>query len=303
MDQRAWTKGVRAHRCHHMLRRRGFTLVELIVALVLASLVLGIATTTTMRQQRLHSQIRSVADADAQLRAAMLILSAQLGMLDAGGGDLAAGEATDTALQFRAPVAISLSCALGIGAVTLHPDAAGEVPLGGDASLARTGDSLWWLGDSSWIGRRVTSVTPVIAACTSPVASTGHSLRLGIGAPDSIPSGTPLRVTRQTRYALYRASDGTWQLGFREWNDPASQFAAPQPVAGPLVVAIGNRRSGFRYFDAQGVEITATAGAVDVTRVARIRITAHSLVAGSRAGQDSIRTDSTDIALNHATGP
>ena len=286
-----------------MLIRRAFTLVELLVALMLASLVLGIATTASLRQQRVHSRIQAVAGVDAQLRAAMLLLTGQLTMLDAAAGDLVAGEATDTALQFRAPIAVSLSCAPGVGAVTLRPDAAGEVALSGGASLARPSDSLWWLGDSAWVGRQIVSATPVAAVCSAPAATAGRSLRLTITAPDSIPAGAPLRVTRQTRYAVYRASDGTSQLGFREWNEPASQFAAPQPVAGPLLVRSGIRRSGFRYFDGQGVELTTAHGPIDAIQIARIRITVHSLVAVRAPGQDSIRTDSADVALRHPTGP
>ncbi len=283
-----------------MGHRRAFTLVELIVALLLASLVLGIATTTTLRQHRVHARIQSASSADAQLRAAMLILSGQLAMLDAGNGDLVAGEASDTALQFRAPVAVALACDLGVGSVTLRPDAPGDVALSGRASRIRTSDSLWWLVDSTWIGRRVTNVSTVIAACAPPVSISGRSTMVDLDAPDSIPPGTPVRITRQTRYAIYRASDGTRQLGFREWNDPASQFAAPQPVAGPLLLWNGGTHSGFRYFDAQGAEL---AGAVDASRVARIRITALAVISGNALGPDSIRMDSTDIALNHATGP
>ncbi|MEP6618210.1 MAG: hypothetical protein ABJE47_02800 [bacterium] len=286
-----------------MLNRLGTTLVELMVGLVLASIVLGIATVTTLRQHRVHARIQSVSDVDAQLRSAMLVLGAQLSVLDGGVGDLASGQATDTSLQFRAPIATSIACSQALGAVTLRPDAAGEIPLSGQAVPTRVSDTLWWLGDSAWTGQRVTSVATTWASCAAPVATVGSSARLGITGTDTIPAGSPIRITRQTRYAIYRASDGTWQLGFREWNDPTFQFAAPQPVAGPLLIRSGTRHSGFRYFDTTGAELLPSAGPVDVTRVARIRITAHSLVPDRSAGQDSVRTDSLDIALTRVSVP
>lgn len=287
-----------------MLNRRGLTLVELIVALVLASVVLGLATTSSLRQQRLHSSIHAVAVADDQLRAAVRLVASQLAMLDATAGDLLPGLGMDTALQFRAPVAHALSCVTGIGAVTLRADAAGEVALGGEASLPRASDTLWWLGDSTWVGRRIAAVTQATVACVAPVATTSRTtLRLTLGTVDTVPAGAPLRITRQTRYGLYRASDGTWQLGFREWNDPSNQFAAPQPVAGPLLLRVGARHSGFRYFDSAGSELASSPGPVDVTRAVRVRITAFSLVTSPAPGQDSVRTDSIDIGLRHAGYP
>ena len=285
-----------------MLSRRGLTLAELLVALVLAAIVLGSATTSVLRQQLAHARIIAVSASDAQLRAFTLVSSGQLAHLDAAAGDLVAGEAADTALQFRAAVAIALSCAADIGAATFVPDVEGAVALGGSASLPRAGDSLWWLGDSSWKSGKIADVAAVTATCTDPVAATGASLRVVLVSADTIPSGAPLRVTRQTRFGVYRAGDGTWQLGFREWSETTQRFAAPQPIAGPLLPASGARRSGFRYFDDGGAELSP-AYVLDVTRVARIRITAHSLVAVRERNQDSVRTDSIDVALRHAQGP
>lgn len=286
-----------------MLSRRAVTLAELLVALALAALVLATATTSVLRQQRTHARINSVASTDAQLRAATLVLTGQLALLDARAGDLVQGEAADTALQFRAPVASSLACRQEVGAATLLPESGAAVALGGSASPARTGDTLWWLADSGWAAGLTASVARVGASCTAPVAVAGAALRVVLTRADTIPAGAPLRVTRQTRYGVYRASDGSLQLGFREWNDSTRRFAAPQPVAGPLVNRSGNRRSGFRYFDEAGGELLPTNGAIDVSRVARIRVTMHSRVSVRERAQDSVRSDSVDVALRRAPSP
>ncbi|MEO8620420.1 MAG: prepilin-type N-terminal cleavage/methylation domain-containing protein [bacterium] len=287
-----------------MLRRRGATLVELLVGLTLASVVLGSATASVLRQQRTHARIASVSGADAQRRAAISVLASQLALLDPTGGDLTAGEAADSAFQFRALIAASVACDQSVGSATFLPDPSGTVSLGGEASLPHTGDSLWWYGDSTWSGDRINGVSTVPASCSAPIASAGPALRVTIASsPDSIRAGTAIRVTRQTRYGVYRASDGTWQLGFREWNDPTGAFSAPQPVAGPLMLRSNGRSSGFRYFDNAGHELSPASGTMNVTSVSLVRITTQSLVATRNQGQDSVRTDSVDVALRNARTP
>jgi type II secretory pathway pseudopilin PulG len=287
-----------------MLSRRAATLVELLVALTLAGVVLGAATTSVLRQQRAHVRIVEVSGSDVQLRAATSVLAGQLALLDPASGDLVQGKAEDSVLQLRSPVAASIACDGSVGSVTLLPNPAGTVTLGGTASLPRIGDSLWWFGDSAWSGTRISGVVTMAATCLAPIPSAGDALHLVLaGSGDTIPAGAALRVTRQARYGVYRSSDGTWQLGFREWNEPSGSFAAPQPLAGPLLFRVGGLRSGFRYFDALGQELAPSHGTMDTKRVARIRITTYSLVAVRERGQDSVRSDSVDAALQHVRGP
>ncbi len=277
------------------------TLVELIVAVVLAAIVLGTATASSLRQQHSHASILSSTDTDAQIRAATLVLAGQLELLDPVEGDLVQGEAQDTALQVRAPVAQSLACQREVGAATLLPDTPNSVALGGAVSAPRAGDTLWWLADSAWRALQITGANRVNVACGGALGS-GRTLQLLLSGQDTVDEGSPIRVTRQTRYSIYRASDGTYQLGVREWNDSTHRFSAPQPVAGPLLPRSGSWRSGFRYFDAGGVELTSTSLPIDVTTIARIRISANGVVAVRGNGQDSVRADSVDVALHHVVG-
>jgi prepilin-type N-terminal cleavage/methylation domain-containing protein len=284
-----------------MLSRPGVTLVELMVALVLAAIVLGAATASSLRQQRAHATIIAATDADAQIRAATMVLAGQLEQLDPAVGDLVQGEAEDTAVQVRAPVAHSIACQREVGAATLVPYMAGSVALGGIVAPPKTGDTLWWRPDSTWRSSRIVGTNAVSATCANGLGA-GPSHQMVLTGADTIDAGTPLRVTRQTRYAIYRASDGTYQLGVREWNDSTHRFPAPQPVAGPLLPRNGGRRTGFRYFDSGGAELMLSAGPIDVTTVARIRISMQTVVAVRAAGQDSVRVDSVDVALHHAVG-
>lgn len=281
-----------------MLNRRATSLIELLVGLTLGSIVLAAATSSVLRQQRTHDRIVVVAASEIQLRTATAVLANQLSFVDAAAGDLTVGLAQDTALQFRATIGVGLACDLGTGAVTLLPNAPGDVPQGGWASQPRAGDSLWFLADTAWMGARIEAVSAVSVTCPAPFSSTGTTLRLSLGAlTNAIPAGAPLRVTRPTRYSMYRSGDGTWQLGFREWSETTGSFSAPQPVAGPLVRQSDGRRSRFRFFNELGEELS---GSDFEGKAARIRVITHSLAFSRERGQDSVRSDSVDIALQHA---
>ncbi len=286
-----------------MLNRHGATLVELLVAVTMATVVLGSASASVLRQQRTHARIRAESSADAQLRGSTMVLAGQLAHLQPSAGDIDAGQATDSALQFRAPIAVSVACATEAGAATLLPDPTGTVSVGGSAASAHPGDSLWWRTDSGWAAAAITQAAPINATCAAPIAATGGTVRLRVASTDTILAGAPLRVTRQARYGIYRAGDGTWQLGFREWSAATPGFAAPQPVAGPLLRRLSSHRSGFRYYDDAGTELVPSNTPLDVSRLARIRLIVQTLATDRDPFRDSVRTDSIDIAVRRAPSP
>lgn len=290
---------LRRERC---CRRAGATLVELLVALTLAAIVLGSATTVLLRQQRTTAALGSTVATDAQLRGATGALRAELAVLSASAGDLGAGEARDTALQLRSLVARGVACDDGLG-VTILADDADEPPGALDSAVPRVGDSLWWYrGDSTrqWRASRVASSDSVSAPCPLTSAPLRPARRLGIGGADTILSGTPLRITRPVRYAFYRSGDGSWQLGMREWIDATSRFAAPQPIAGPFVMRAGESRTGFRYYDTADFELPLGPAGVEVGRVARLRIVVLVAAGVGTRSSGSIVRDSVDIAVQRA---
>ena len=278
---------------------QGFTLVEMLVALVLAAMVFALATTSTLRQQQSHQRILGWAATERQSSAALAILAEQLGLLDRNAGDVGEANARDTALQIREEVGLSVNCGRARRSVTLVPATSGT-QLTGMISDPRASDSLWWFNDSEWVGAEITSVLPVVAACAPPFPATGQTFRLDLTTTDSILPGSALRITRQVRYALYRSSDGSWQIGFREWNATSNSFSAPQPLAGPFLRTNQGLKTGFRFFDSTGAELNAGSTGLSPRSIARLRLTVLSLVANHRSGEDSVRTDSVDVALSHA---
>jgi prepilin-type N-terminal cleavage/methylation domain-containing protein len=285
-----------------VLARRGTTLVELLVAMALAAVVLSAATGTFVRQRRAASDHASRARADAQLRAALGELQVALAGVSASAGDLAPGEARDTAIQLRSLVASAMACDSGAGEATIAASDTSPARVGAFAANPRVGDTLWWRvsGDTSWTARRVAVIATTVGACPVAGPETQPLLRLGFATADTVPRGVPLRVTRQERFSFYHAADGSWQLGISEWSDALHAFAPPQPVAGPFrLVAPDGARTGMRYFDASGAELAIGGAGVTVSSVARVRISVVAPFIQSGGAPGAYRRDSLDLAIGH----
>lgn len=281
--------------------RAGGTLAEMIVALTLSAIVLGTATTSLLRQHRAAASLGGMAWSGAQLRAATGAVGAELSLLAIASGDLVPGELRDTALELRGFVGAGLACDEEAGGTVLAVE-----PVAAPAVAAKAGDSLWWytgVSGQEWRGALITASDSVTVPCPLLGGEATRATRLRMSALDSIPLGAPLRVTRKVRYSLYRGGDGSWQLGYREWSEPAGKLAPPQPVAGPFVRRAGAARSGFRYFDGNGAELSTAGPGADAARVARIRLTFLMLERIAVPGSDSLRRDSLDFALERMRVP
>lgn len=285
-----------------MLKRAGATLVELLVAMTLAAVVLGASSTLVVRQRRDSASAAARASAESQLGAALMAVPSALQDLTPSAGDLAAGEARDTALQIRAVVAVGVACDSAVAQVTLSAADTGAERESSVATAPRIGDTLWWWspGGVAWTRRRVASVASRTGVCPRQGPASRSLLRLGFAGPDTVPRASAVRLTRQVRYSFYRAGDGTWQLGIAEWSEVLHDFSPPQPVAGPfLLVRPPDGRTGFRYFDASGAELPVGAQGAPAGAVARLRLT---LIAPGRASGAAAleRRDSVDVAFRHA---
>ena len=279
-------------------RRRGATLVELVVALTLSAVVLGAATSSVLRQHRTTRVVAGEAASTAQLRAATGALSAELSVLSRAAGDIVSGEARDTALQLRALVVAAISCDDAVASATFAPDEDG-VPEGLWDAVPRVGDSLWWYAGNAtagWHGARIGASDSVSAPCLLTGSPARPARHVAVSGADTIPFGVPLRVTRPARYSFYKSGDGSWQLGLRDWIG-GDHFGAPQPVAGPFLVRSGDRRSGFRYFGPSGDELPASIAGVEADQVARIRVTVLTADPAAAGGTNAVRVDSVDVAL------
>jgi hypothetical protein len=109
----------------------------------------------------------------------------------------------------------------------------------------------------------------------------------------------PVRVTRPVRYSLYRAGDGLWYVGEKDWNTSAARFNTIQPVSGPFLSAASGGLT-FMYLDSTGVPLAAPV--VDPTTIAAIRVRLRgqtrnvSRVLGSAASTGK-RVDTSIVAV------
>jgi prepilin-type N-terminal cleavage/methylation domain-containing protein len=230
---------------------RGASLVELLVALALFGII-GAATLRSLdRQARFHSGIFAILESRAQHAAAHEAVAVELRGASATAGDIA--RLSDSSIVFRLPVGAGVACDLTGGSIDLVPDsvAAGQA-FARFRTSPQAGDTAWLFdeggtdvaGDDSWFPVAVTSVSRSSGRCggtmlVDSILDAGRpQWRLwhaGAPPPATITPGTPVRLTRVARFALYRGGTGEHWLGFTEWNPVTGAWITIQPVSGPYL--------------------------------------------------------------------
>lgn len=299
---------------------RGFTLVELMVAVALGLLVAGL-----VHQQLLHgrrvarAQLERMAMQD-NVRVAALVLSGELGPIGSDEITPEAAAALGTPAEVRSdlraiqPGAVTYLAPRGFG----HACGAAQAPtpeiLVADAAwrshrAARSTDSLLVFvesdpataADDAWIHLGVLSA----ASSTCPTGEPALAVRVRLPAPlalevlGGVTSGSPVLLAEVMQMRYY-ASGGRWWLGMRS----VSTGEAITPIAGPLADSTaGVRGLTLRYLDA-GDAPTLDPAAVRAVDVELVGVTDQPI-----HGRDSRRAliDSfalrTRVALRNAIRP
>ena len=293
------------------LSRRGFSTVELLVALTMAAVIAASLGAVLRRQQRFFTNASIVVERRVSLRDATAILQSELRGIAAAGGDVLAF--SDSALELRTTIGGAIACdtlpgGAGVDLSPVRPPPA--VPLATFSTSPQPGDIALVFDqgasprddDDRWIATDIASTAQVSTAClTSPlldaVADAGTSrLRLRFNAttlPPTVSPGAFVRVVRRVRYRLYRSGTGEWYLGYAEWDGAA--FGVVQPVSGPF--ASYSRRAGasglaLRYFDDTGVQLTIAA---DAPRIARVEVVARSAPGSSLIQESTVDSQAVTI--------
>ena len=280
--------------------RRGFTMIELLVALVLLGLVSAALYRVLANNQRLYMDQTARIDLSQNIRAAGTILPAEFRELDASEGDIAAMSATSVSI--RAMRWLGFACNLpGLGgalnsvSVIVRGGAPGQPLFFGARGIDAAKDSvlIYYDGnpnsrnDDFWATGSITAA-PNGQNCTD--GTNGQRLLLNINllglgpnVAGAIPLGAPVRGFERVVYQLYQpAGDTSWYVGFQ----PAGQ--SMQPVIGPVLT----NGLTFQYYDVNGV-VTAVR-----TQVARIDITVRARTAAAvRAGGQADRATVVDSVV------
>lgn len=301
--------------------RRGFTLIELIVATVLAALVGSTLMMTLRRQERFYAAATDVMQVRAQLRDAADVLAADI--RGAAVARYGLPLMTDSAMELFISIGSSVVCTAPVGKTLFLPPprlASGTVITSflasadtGDLALiyampAGQPDSGRWVESriAAFATRSVNTTCPTATGFTTDgdvAGQSGYAVTLAAAPPASVRRGAPVRFLRRARYSLYRSSDGQWYLGFRRCNAIGPSICGTiQPVSGPYLpyakqgASIGGM--AFRYFDSAGDEVVdallsptisrvdvvlrgETAGAVALAGDARLRYRDSAIVSVS----------------------
>ncbi len=260
-----------------MLNRHGLTLAELLVSMTVAGVVLSMIASVSAREQRVFADLADRAALAGQLRDASSVLPIDLRSVASAAGDIR--DARDSSLEIRATIASAVVCDSTATSIILAPAIGGAATHASVVTSIEAGDTLWLLSVTDtavWKPYRVAAAGNAPAGqCAPRGPQLADSARIrprtsvSLATTPTATIGMPARVTRPVRYSIYRASDGAWYLGEKDWSNTSAKFNTIQPVAGPFLAAAAGGVV-FRYADSLGAAIASPVA--DRTSIASIRV-------------------------------
>lgn len=246
------------------LTRRGFTLVELLIALLLMGIVTAAFYGSLTTNQRAYQKQTQVIDLQQNMRAATAILPSELREVDASEGDIRAMSATS--ITFLARRWMGFLCTAPVMPVLANPTTmiVRRDPFYGRWPINIATDSLFvrYEGDDAsrkddgWARAQPTAVANAVCPDTKPGLLITMNLNLGAlpNVAGAITSGSPVLGYEIVTYGLYQPpGSADWFIGLTTAN-------GRQPLIGPL---LPNGLS-LSYYDSTGV---VTANRDSVARV------------------------------------
>ncbi len=267
-------------------RRRGFSLIEIMVALVLLGIVATGIMTVVMRQQQFYRSATDVIDTRQQIRQAAAVVPVDVRGVSSVGGDILA--MSDSALDVRGNIGSAIVCSHTTNSITIPPlNLAKNRYFTTFLTRPKVHDVIIIFDDKTagnqdddWTVNTISAIDSTLVGCTSftdaVLDATKYRYIYTFSSPLSgtIIDGAPLRMAREVKYSLYKsATDGLWWMGYRECRGDQTSCDAVQPVSGPYKPYVANDtvNSGvsFVYRDSTGA-VTATP-----TKVARVEMFIH----------------------------
>jgi prepilin-type N-terminal cleavage/methylation domain-containing protein len=241
-----------------MNQRRGFTLVELVLALVVLGLVAAALARVFITQQRLTVAQVEQASMQSNVRTGTLILANEFRELAtgvSGGPDIQTFSATT--LRYRAMRSLALACRVTSFSVRIR-----TTPVYGARPIDASRDSMLLFvehdpataTDDRWVSLPITGITAAICPDGSP------ALRLATVSPPpttEVQVDAPVRTFEIMEVAPVLAGSHNW-LG----AGSVSAGEALTPAAGPITVA----GLSFEYLDRNG-NVTGTRSNIRSIRI------------------------------------
>lgn len=301
------------------MSRRGFTMVELLVALVLLGLVSAALYRVLVNNQRLYFAQTQRIDLSQNIRAATNILPAEFRELDAADGDILAMSATS--IQIRAMRWLSFVCVTpglpGAFTMTIRGGQTGMPMYYGSRNITATDGLLIYLDgdpttrtDDYWVNTTILAMGAAggatcpavpasgggaaVAAAQQPATSITFNGAVGFIAgtnvANAIPMGAPVRGYETVTYSIYQPpGDTLWYIGFQP------QGQTMQPLIGPI---LANGLS-FAYYNATGAVTATRAQVARIDITVRARTTSQVRGGGMAAAALIVDSVSTSVALRN----
>jgi prepilin-type N-terminal cleavage/methylation domain-containing protein len=244
--------------------RRGLTLVELLVAVVVASVVMSSIFAILFSNQRIYAVQGEKILGQQTLRSAAEVLATELRDLSITEGDLLGTDGTleDDEVRFRGGRSFAVVCqVLGTSPLEVVAWAGVGAFAEGDSVFVFSEGDTETSADDDWVLASVASVGASIDQCpgpSRPEVTLTFSGAEPIAAVPGVRRGAPIRGFEVVRYAIHTAQNRQPFLG------RSVSGGAMEPILGPLAPTNG---LAFEYLDGDGDPV------VDPLAVRAIRVT------------------------------
>jgi prepilin-type N-terminal cleavage/methylation domain-containing protein len=266
--------------------RRGLTLPEILIAIVLLAIVGTGLTRVLVKQQQSYKDMSATAISKRELRLGASVLPAELRSISSSGGDIMAmGENEITMRAYTGTGVVCARSASGGNQVWLPPTNLARHTLTSFVIPPAVGDTVFLYNegndrgafDDTWEKFAIADIATDNAACAGapytdpaldpPASKPRLRYTLNSALQDSVKVGAVIRFSRPVRYKIYQETSGSWYLGMQTYN---GSWGVTAPMAGPYRAfqAGDNGLTGlqFRYYDTLGTRITTMTNTVGVAR-------------------------------------
>ncbi|HEX6940225.1 MAG TPA: prepilin-type N-terminal cleavage/methylation domain-containing protein, partial [Longimicrobiales bacterium] len=262
----------------------GFTLVELLVAVVVTAVLLAAVTQTVIVQQRTYREQMAVLGARQTARTALELIGTELREVSASGNDIYV--ATPDSIRFRAYKKIGVVCAVVTGSVVDVWELGTPFAQRDSAVVFSDGGAPDETGDT-WVPVRVSDRTPTDQCTETWGAYPLTGLRLYTTLPSvGVAPGALVRQFVPVTYGIFRIN-GEWVVGRKEGDAPLVA------LLGPIAPENGLE---FRYYNGSGQPFQPV-DAAQRRDIERIEIVVRVPLEGAGGGAAAVDSLVTQVQL------
>ncbi|HEX2208598.1 MAG TPA: prepilin-type N-terminal cleavage/methylation domain-containing protein [Longimicrobium sp.] len=277
--------------------RRGFTLVELMVSVVLGALLIGIVLNFVTTQSRIATAQSGREEVQQNARGALELVASDLrGAVSSG---IVTGDAD--AIELLLPRRWGVVCGQTgtTRTVVAFPNLPSQpTPVGVDAGLLFQTAAGWRPTLPARATVNTSTVVPVAASCPN---ATGNVVALqldGANHPANVPVGTTVALYQMVRYEVQTSRGSRWI--YRSNGMTTGGVYVMQPLAGPLAEAGG---LSFAYFTGTPpVEMLGAPGAAAAAQnppISQVRLRVRMQSRQGSASSRQVEFDSATVQIRN----